>query len=527
MEQTARITAGSRHGLTAWSRLAWLLGLGFCAATAISRIPFRSQTLFAWDSASYAFALDAYNVAFHHPQPPGYPLYVAAAKLLYGLGVDANLSYVLLSLAASSLAVWLLFMLAWRLYGAQTAVISALLLATGSTFWSHGEVAYPYAFLALFSTLVVLLLAETKLGTRNLIVPAAFVLGVGAGFRPDLLLFLLPVWVYAWWGRSLGSLVGGISVMLAVVLAWGVPMAQLSGGWEAYWQASSENYAFWAGQSGGLLAYLQSVLDNMRTLSAYLYNGVGLALLPIIYYVGRFFSPQQILREARTRLILLWMIVPILFYTFIYIGNPGYVLSFLPGLIIYAVLAIRGLSRDCEQAYRFLMTQRGMVTTALTPHRVALGITVALVAVIALANTLLFLFADGQGRYKEIRQIDDILTKQVRYITLNHAPERTLIVAFDRSNQLSYYLPDYTFRLLFDPGDSTYWETRQELEIPEGVTRVILPDMARNTSDRSERIKHVGLGPGVSLFVVTVEAGDTLIHGYQYALVRPAAEEAQ
>lgn len=524
MEQTARITAGSRQGLTAWSRPAWLLGFGFCVATAISRIPFRSETLFAWDSASYVFALEEYNVAFHQPQPPGYPLYVASAKFLHALGVDANLSYVLLSLAASSLAVWLLFLLAWRLYGVQTAVISALLLATSSNFWSHGEVAYPYAFLALFSTLVMLLLAETKLGSRNLIVPAALALGIGAGFRPDLLLFLVPVWVYAWWGRSLRSLLGGIGVMLAVVLAWAVPMTQLSGGWEAYWQASSENYSFWAGQSGGLLAYLQSVLDNMRTLATFLYNGIGLALLPIIYFVGRYFSPQQIVRDARTRLLLLWMSVPILFYVLIYIGNPGYVLSFLPGLVIYAVLAMRGLARDCEQAYRFLMTQRGMVTTALTPHRVSQGITVALVAVIALSNTLLFLFADGEGRYKEIRQIDEILTKQVRYITLNHAPEQTLIVAFDRSNQLEYYLPDYSFRLLFDPGDTTYWETRRELAIPEGITRVILPDLARNTSDHTEQIARVGLGPGVSLFVVSVRPGDTLIHGYQFVSVRPAAE---
>ena len=524
MEQTARITAGSRQGLTAWSRLAWLLGLGFGAATALSRIPFRSETLFAWDSASYAFALEAYNVAFHQPQPPGYPLYVASAKLLYGLGVDANLSYVLLSMAASGLAVWCLFLLAWRLYGMQTAVISALLLATSSNFWSHGEVAYPYAFLALFSTLVVLLLAETKLGSRNLIVPAALALGLGAGFRPDLLLFLVPVWVYAWWGRSLGSLLGGLGVLAAVVLAWAIPMAQLSGGWEAYWQASAENYRFWAGQSGGMLSYLRSVLDNMRTLVAFLYNGVGLALLPIIYFVGRYFSPQQIVRDARTRLLLLWMLVPILFYVLVYIGNPGYVLSFLPGLVIYAVLAMRGLARDCEQAYRFLMTQRGMVTTALTPHRVSLGITLALATVIAVSNALLFLFADGQGRFKEIRQIDEILTKQVRYITLNHAPEQTLIVAFDRSHQLAYYLPDYSFRLLFDPGDTTYWETRRELAIPEGITQVILPDLARNTSGQIAQIERVGLGPGVILYVASVTPGDTLIHGYQFASIRPGAE---
>ncbi|MDE2817178.1 MAG: glycosyltransferase family 39 protein [Chloroflexota bacterium] len=525
MEQTARITGGLRQGLAAWTRWGWLLGVGFLLITLVSRIPFRSQTLFAWDSANYAFALEEYNVAFHQPQPPGYPLYVASARLFYALGFDANTSYVALSLIASSLAVWCLYLLGWRLYDLQTAVVSALLLATSSNFWSHGEVAYPYAFLALFSTLMLLLLTETKLGTRNLIVPAAFVLGLGAGFRPDLLLFLLPVWVYAWWGRSLRSLAAGFGVLLVVVLAWAIPTVQLSGGWEAYLRASTEHYGFWAGQSSGLIGYLKSVLDNTRTLVTVLYNGVGLALLPIVYFLGRYFSPQQVVRDARTRLILLWIAVPFVFYMVVFMGNPGYVLSFLPGLIIYAALAVRGFARDCEQACRFLMTQRGMVTTAITPHRVSLGITFVLVAVITVSNSLLFFFAPGAGRYQEIRQIDETLTRQVRYITLNHSPDNTLIIAFDRSHQLEYYLQDYSFHLLFNPGDPRYWESRREFTSPAGITQVLLPDLGRNTSDRTEQIVEIGLGPGVSLFVAHVKPGDTLIHGHQYASVRPPPEE--
>ena len=54
---------------------------------------------------------------------------------------------------------------------------------------------------------------------------------------------------------------------------------------------------------------------------------------------------------------------------------------------------------------------------------------------------------------------------------------------------------------------------------------MILPDLERNTSDRTDLIVEVGLGPGVSLYVATVRPGDTLVHGYQYASVRPRAEE--
>src|SRR5438552_15620356 len=79
--------------------VALVLTLGLL--TSLSRIPFRSQYLFSWDSANFALALDQYNVAFHQPQPPGYPLYVATAWLARLLVRDANTSYVALSIATS------------------------------------------------------------------------------------------------------------------------------------------------------------------------------------------------------------------------------------------------------------------------------------------------------------------------------------------------------------------------------------------------------------------------------------------
>src|SRR5439155_12990886 len=56
-----------------------LVTAGLAVLALAMRLPFRMQTLYAYDSANYAYALrDYYNVAHHHPHPPGYPLYVAA-----------------------------------------------------------------------------------------------------------------------------------------------------------------------------------------------------------------------------------------------------------------------------------------------------------------------------------------------------------------------------------------------------------------------------------------------------------------
>ena len=125
------------------SLLWWAAGLA--VLTLITRIPLRSTQLFAWDSANFALALQHYNVAWHQPQPPGYILYVAAARLLHVVVADANAAYVWLSVVASVGAVWCAVLVGGRLFGTPTGVLGGLILTTSSLFWGQGEVAYPYS----------------------------------------------------------------------------------------------------------------------------------------------------------------------------------------------------------------------------------------------------------------------------------------------------------------------------------------------------------------------------------------------
>src|SRR4051794_6266013 len=75
-------------------------------ATLATRLPFMTRTLYAFDSANYALAVrDFYNVAFHQPHPPGYPLYVLFARALNVLVDDANRALVLEGILWSAVAV--------------------------------------------------------------------------------------------------------------------------------------------------------------------------------------------------------------------------------------------------------------------------------------------------------------------------------------------------------------------------------------------------------------------------------------
>ena len=168
------------------------------------------------------------------------------------------------------------------------------------------------------------------------------------------------------------------------------------------------------------------------------------------------------------------------------------------------------------------------------PFREGVGgryVATILIALIALSNAALFLAADGEGRLHEIRAIDRILTKQVAAIEAQFPPPSTLILAYDRSRQLHYYLPDHRIELLFteavavaasgyDP--SRYWERRSTLTVPPGLTHVVFPDLGENTSEHPGPLHRLDLGDGVELLVAEVASGDTVRYGYRYVAVEPA-----
>jgi len=70
--------------------------------------------------------------------------------------------------------------------GQRPALVAVLLLVSSPNAWGHGLVAYPYAFLALFSAAVAWASIETRWGRHNLSLAGALLLGIGSGFRPDL-----------------------------------------------------------------------------------------------------------------------------------------------------------------------------------------------------------------------------------------------------------------------------------------------------------------------------------------------------
>jgi hypothetical protein len=306
--------------------LAFLLA----AITAASRLPFRVGLLSTWDSVQFALALRDYDIVRHQPHPPGYILYVGAARVLDALLADAAQSLTWLAILASAAVVFLTYRLAWALYGRATAVVAALGLASSPLFWLYGEVALPYTVEASLAIAVATLVWPMRAGRERFVVWSAFALGVAGGVRQSVLIVLAPLWLaMAWAGlrRWRPILWGGFALALTSA-AWFVPMVWLTGGLGRYFGAAQELF-----ESTVLATTIVGLpgewLGNVRQLAEAFLIGLGLMLPPFVWVAAR--SVARALRwDAREWFFASWIIPPLAVYMLVHFGQYGYLLTVLP-----------------------------------------------------------------------------------------------------------------------------------------------------------------------------------------------------
>jgi hypothetical protein len=197
---------------------------------ALSRWPAISRTLWDWDEALFALAVQHYDVTLHQPHPPGFPLFIALAKLI---PLDPFHALQSVTVVASLLVFPAMFFLARELrfppFGAMAA---ALLLAFFPNVWLFGGTALsdvPSLVLALAACALLLR------GCRDdrALLAGALLLGIAAGFRPQNLLIGFVPFLLAFLHRRRTAVAGALLIALVVLAGYGAA-ASRSGGWHAY-----------------------------------------------------------------------------------------------------------------------------------------------------------------------------------------------------------------------------------------------------------------------------------------------------
>jgi hypothetical protein len=309
------------------------VALGLAVVTLLSRWPYRARMLYNWDAVQFALALHEFDIAKHQPHPPGYLLYVALGRLLNASLGDPTLAYVALAMLFSAGTTFVLYWLARRLFDRATALIAASLLAVSPLFWFYGSVGLTYAGEAFAASVVAWFAYGALTGHVSSLYWGALALGLTGGMRQSVLVLLLPLWFgSALLGiRSRRRVAIASAILLATVLAWLLPMVWLTGGPAAYIGASTQLYGSVLLPTSVLGGSLEITLAQARYLLESTLVGLGplgLVALALPAYARR-------MGWSRPEWFLLgWMVPPIVFYMLIHFGQAGYVLTFLPALVI-------------------------------------------------------------------------------------------------------------------------------------------------------------------------------------------------
>ena len=512
-------------------RVDYALAAALSLLTVLSRLPYRARMLYNWDAVQFALALREYDVVKHQPHPPGYILYVALGRLVHGWTGDAAAAYVLLAVAFSGAGTFVVYLLARAVYDRPTALTAAALLAVSPLFWFYGSVGLSYAGEALMASVVAYFAFRALRGSETDAWLAAGYLGLAGGLRQSLLLLLFPLWLVSVMVgvRRARVLVISGAVLILAVLAWFVPMIWLTGGLERYLDASRHL----ADTVVKPTSILSGPLEVTLRMSRYLLESVLVALGPLAVVV--LLVPWYVRRHAwgqREWFLLAWTVPPVLVCTLVHFGQAGYVLTFLPALVILlSRVLLAALARVAERVPR-VWVRGALAATA--------------VMLIVLANGAFFVSARPLARDFDTRQPawlqtarheafdwifsrtaaalrehEEVMATFVAAIRGLYPPEDTAIIT-ELGNARSYpwlrhamfYLPEYViYELRVGDVSPGYYAPRlasamiplvdSDVEVPAGVKRLVwFVDHWSPATERPPGLQEIEIPHGRYLYVL-------------------------
>lgn len=210
----------------------------FAIVIGLTRFLAIAQTMFDWDEALFSLGVRDYDVNDHRPHPPGYPLFVAAAKVIALTGLDAFRCLQIVVLLGALFLFPALYFLAREVgFDFRTAVAAATVYAFLPNVWLYGGTGFSDIPAATLTFLACALLLRGRRDSRAYIA-GAVVLGVVAGIRPaNLIIGALPA-LLATWAQLRARAYRAVAVALilgaAIIAASYVGAAMASRGWDAF-----------------------------------------------------------------------------------------------------------------------------------------------------------------------------------------------------------------------------------------------------------------------------------------------------
>jgi hypothetical protein len=190
------------------------LFLFLSVAIALTRFLAVARTLFDWDEALFCLGIQEFDVAEYRPHPPGYPLFVAAAKVVHLLGVPEFRSLQVVVVLGALALFPALFLLAREIgFDFTTSACGAAIFAFLPNVWTYGGTGFSDVPATALGFAACALLLRGRRDSRAYIL-GAVVLGAAAGFRPLTLLAGAVPALLATWERIKARAFGAVATAI-------------------------------------------------------------------------------------------------------------------------------------------------------------------------------------------------------------------------------------------------------------------------------------------------------------------------
>ncbi len=317
------------------------------------------------DNVNLAFALEYFDPLNHQPQPPGYPLFVLFARGVNFVLRNVEYTFLFISVLTSGLCLAVISALGKRMFSESSGKAAVLLLLVNPVFWQTGATSPLRPFLALFSLLTAYCAWRCWHGEARFAFWGAVCVGAGAGFRPELLPFLFPLWLVSSWvgTRSLKTVALGTAALVSIVSIWTAGLVVAVGGVQALARLLSDYLVVQSkAQSLVLGASLRAGLRQVGRVAVW--NGTAVFwwiwALPYLLRRGR-----RVLNGRVILFVAVWILPGLVMQVLVHGDHPGHTLFSVPALCLMGAHVVTTLGKRFGSESDSLQTREAWFAGAL------------------------------------------------------------------------------------------------------------------------------------------------------------------
>src|SRR3954453_21795033 len=391
---------------------------------ALTRLYAISHSMWDWDEALFASALHHYDVAQHHPHPPGFPLFFALAKLARFVIDDDFQALRAISIASALLMFPAIFALARSLrFRFGTCVTAAMLFCFLPNVWYWGGTGFTDE-LALVTSLAgaALLLRDDR--KRSTYILGCIFFAATMLVRAQNVLLAWP-WIVASWRRLRSGqrrdVVAGTAIIVVLVLT-GYGIAAEITGIDDFISATNEHQRYVATVDGALNPIRKPMQFLLHDFLFDPFESRSASTALFVFALLAFFRPR------RAQLDVVLTFEPNFLLAWFFLNPTGISRLSLGYIAANALLAADGM----DVVATFIASR----LRALPRERFALALQ-ALFAAIIVGRYVLWV----RPALREVRHTDSPPVQAMRWIRQHVAPGGTIYMAGGPEPVPAHFLP--------------------------------------------------------------------------------------